>query len=373
MKKNERLGQVLDIAIKAGASDIHLTNKIPPALRVDGKLTKLTKLKVNDPEILEEFARDLIGNEEEYEIYLREKEYDFSVSYNLVRFRAHVYKESGVDSISLRLIPKTVPRIEEMNLPPVLKKLANSKSGLILITGITGSGKSTTLAAMIDEINRTQSKKILTLEDPVEFVHEHKNSIINQREIGTDALSFANGVRAALREDPDIILIGEMRDLETIQNAVTLAETGHLVLGTLHTKSVAETVDRIIDTFPANQQAQIRMQVANSIEAIVCQELIPKAHKQPGRVPRLEIMVADDAARSIIREGQNPSALIDQMQNTSKTLGSQTKIQALARLIAEEKIDFQDGIKGLKLEEADLLKRTVVAFSKAQEKIRGGQ
>lgn len=364
MIQNKKLCQILDIAIKAGASDIHLTNKIPPALRVDGKLTKLVKLETNDPATLEQFTKDLIGDSAEYDKYLRDKEYDFSVSYSSVRFRAHVYKENGVDSISLRLIPKDVPRIEDMNLPKVLKTLAGSRSGLILITGVTGSGKSTTLAAMVNEINSTQAKKILTLEDPVEFVHEHKLSIINQREIGTDALSFANGVRAALREDPDIILIGEMRDLETIQNAVTLAETGHLVLGTLHTKSVAETVDRIIDTFPANQQAQIRMQVANSIEAIVCQELIPKSNGERGRVPRLEIMVADDAARSIIREGQNPSALIDQMQNTSRSLGSQTKIQALAKLIAESKIDLQDGVKGLKLEEIDLLKRTIVAYTK---------
>lgn len=362
LSNQEKLNNILDIAIRNGASDIHLTNKLPPALRIDGVLKRLNKLPENEPLILEEYVKLMIDDDKGYKIFLEEKEYDFSLSYKSVRFRAHVYKENGASAASLRLIPKTIPKIEEMNLPPILKKLSNSKSGLILVTGITGSGKSTTLAAMIDEINRTQAKKILTLEDPVEFVHEHKSSIINQREVGSDVLTFANGVRAALREDPDIILIGEMRDLDTIKNAMTLAETGHLVLGTLHTKSVAETVDRIIDAFPANQQQQIRMQVSNTIEAIICQELLPKANGERGRVPRLEIMVADDAARSIIREGQAPSALVDQMQNTSRTLGSQTKIHALAKLIHSRLVSFEDAARGLKAEELDLLRRTIATL-----------
>ena len=357
----ERLNQVLEIAIRAGASDIHFTNKLPPTLRVNGNLMKLDKLPENDKESLSGITKAMVDNDSRYEEYIENMELDFSITYKDVRFRAHIYRENGTDSASLRLIPSNIPTIEEMNLPPVLKKIANLKSGLVLITGITGSGKSTTLAAIIDEINRNQSKKILTLEDPIEFVHKHKKSIVNQREIGTDALSFANGVRAAMREDPDIILVGEMRDLDTIQNAITLAETGHLVLGTLHTKSVPETVDRIVDSFPGIQQKQIRIQVANAIESIVCQELLPKIGG--GRVASLEIMMADEAARSIIRAGQSPSALVDQMQSTSRTLGSQTKTQSLARLVVGNFLTLEDALHGLKDEERDLLMRTVSSLS----------
>jgi len=356
----DRFYGILDIAIRAGASDIHLTNKLPPTLRVDGELRRLSKLEENNPESLEGFVEEML-TEEEFEKYKKEHEIDLSMSYGSVRFRIHIYRQSNSDCIVLRTIPQDIPNFGDMNLPPILKKFTNMKNGLVLITGVTGSGKSTTLAAIIDEINRTQSKNIITVEDPLEFIHEHKKSIVNQREIGSDVNSFSRAVRAAMREDPDILLVGEMRDLETIQNAITMAETGHLVFGTLHTKSVGETVDRIIDVFPADQQEQIRIQLANSLEGIVCQDLLPKIGG--GRVPQCEIMIANDAIRSIIRENQNPNAIVDQMQTNSKKLGMQTKTQALARLVVDGLIERETAMKNLKEEEYDALKRTIVALS----------
>lgn len=357
----KRFYQILDIAIRAKASDIHLTNKLVPTLRVDGELRRLNKLEVNTPEVLEAFVHEMVKDNERLEKYIKEKEVDLSISHGGVRFRVHIYRQDNSDAVSLRIIPEKIPSLKEMNLPEVLKKFTTIKSGLVLITGITGSGKSTTLAAIVDEINRNQAKNIITVEDPVEFIHEHKKSIVNQREIGTDVSSFARAVRAAMREDPDILLVGEMRDLDTIQNAITLAETGHLVLGTLHTKSVGETVDRIIDVFPPGQQAQVRIQLANSIEGIVCQDLLPKIGG--GRVPCLEIMIANDAIRSIIRESQNPNSIVDQMQTTSKKLGSQTKIQSLARLVIDGLIDKETALRNLKSEDFDLLNRTIVSLS----------
>lgn len=358
----KRLHQILDIAIRANASDIHLTNKLVPTLRVDGELRKLNKLEENTPEALEAFVKEMVKNEDKLNKYMKEKEVDLSISHDGVRFRVHIYRQNNSDAASLRIIPKDIPGFEEMNLSETLKKFTTIKSGLVLITGVTGSGKSTTLAAIIDEINRNQAKNIITVEDPVEFIHEHKRSIVNQREIGTDVSSFARAVRAAMREDPDILLVGEMRDLDTIQNAITLAETGHLVLGTLHTKSVGETVDRIIDVFPPGQQDQIRIQLANSIEGIVCQDLLPKIGG--GRVPCLEIMITNDAIRSIIRENQNPNAIIDQMQTTSKKVGSQTKVQSLAKLVINGMINKETALKNLRSEDFDLFNRTIVSLSK---------
>lgn len=356
-----RFHQILDIAINTGASDIHLTNKLVPTLRVDGELRRLNRLEENTREALEGFVREMVPEENDFERYMLEKEIDKSLSYGGVRFRVHIYRQNNSDAVSLRIIPEKIPSLAEMNLPEVLKKFTHVKSGLVLITGITGSGKSTTLAAIIDEINRTQSKNIITVEDPVEFIHEHKKSIVNQREIGTDVSSFARAVRAAMREDPDILLVGEMRDLDTIQNAITLAETGHLVLGTLHTKSVGETVDRIVDVFPPEQQAQVRIQLANSIEGIVCQDLLPKIGG--GRAPCLEIMIANDAIRSIIRENNGPNAIVDQMQTTSKKTGAQTKIQALAKLVINNLITREVAMRNLKVDDFEILDKTIVSLS----------
>lgn len=348
--------RILDTGIKAKASDIHLTDRLLPTFRVDGVLRKPGGFVENTPEALAAFVRVML-NDVQLEEYKELKEADISLAHGGVRFRVHIYKQSKTDAIVLRIIPTKIPGFEEMNLPKVLKKFTKVKSGLVLITGITGSGKSTTLAAMIDEINTNQSKNIITIEDPVEFIHEHKRSIVNQREIGADVLSFDRAVRAAMREDPDILLVGEMRDLETIKNAITMAETGHLVLGTLHTKSVPETVDRIIDVFPPAQQDQIRIQLSNSIEGIVCQNLLPKIGG--GRVPSLEIMIINNAIKSIIRENQSASAIVDSIPNSP---GAQTKIQALAKLVATQKITLDIAKDQLKDNEHDSLQRTIVSM-----------
>ena len=363
----DKFHNILDIAIKAGASDIHLTNNLVPTLRVDGELRRLKKLEENTPEILEGFVKEIL-TEEEFEKYRKENEIDLSMTYGsmrfygAVRFRIHIYRQSNSDCIVLRTIPQDIPSFGELNLPPVLKKFTTMKNGLVLITGGTGSGKSTTLAAIIDKINTHQSKNIITIEDPIEFIHKHKLSIVNQREIGSDVSSFSRAVRAAMREDPDILLVGEMRDLETIQNAITMAETGHLVFGTLHTKSVGETVDRIIDVFPANQQDQMRIQLANSIEGIVCQDLLPKIGG--GRVPTCEIMIANDAIRNIIRENQGPNAIVDQMQTTSRAQGTQTRIQSLAKLVVDGLIDQETALNNIKSDEIESLNRTIVSLSR---------
>ena len=349
--------RILETAIKAEASDIHLTDKLVPAVRVDGVLRRLGGFPVNNPESLAGFVKTML-NENQIEILEELKEYDASLAYAGVRFRIHIYKQNKSDAIVLRLIPTKIPGFEEMNLPNVLKEFTKVKSGLVLITGPTGSGKSTTLAAIIDEINTNQAKNIITIEDPVEFIHQHKMSIVNQREIGSDVLSFDRAVRAAMREDPDILLVGEMRDLDTIKNAITMAETGHLVFGTLHTKSVPETVDRIIDVFPANQQDQIRIQLSNSIEGIVCQSLLPKVGG--GRVPDLEIMIINDAIKSIIRENQSASAIVDSM---SLSPGAQTKIQSLAKLVATNKITLQTAEKQIKESDHEALQGTIISYS----------
>lgn len=353
--------QILDIAIKENASDIHLTNKIKPVIRVDGVLRQLEDFEEHTPDILENFVK-ILASKEQYEKYVTEKEIDTSTSYGDVRFRIHIFRQSNADAIALRIIPKTIPTFKELGIPPILKKFTTIPNGLILITGITGSGKSTTLASMINEINENYSKHIITVEDPIEYIHTHKKSIINQREVGADVQDFSRAVRAAMREDPDVLLVGEMRDLDTIQNAITMAETGHLVLGTLHTKSVSETVSRIIDVFPPAQQDQIRIQLASSIKGIVSQSLLPKIGG--GRVPSCEIMIVNDAIKSLIRENQNPNSIVDQIQMNSKKTGSQTLIQSLAKLIVDRQITQDTAIKDMTEKDIELLKSMIVSYSR---------
>lgn len=359
----EKIGKILDVAIEKNASDIHLTNDLKPTLRVDGELQVIEEFEVNDREMLREFVKE-ISNEKQLETYLEDKELDSSISYGDVRFRIHIFRQDNADALALRLIPRHIPTLEEINVPMVLKKFTTMPNGLILVTGVTGSGKSTTLASMIHEINMNYSKHIITIEDPVEYIHSHNKSIINQREVGADVHSFSRAVRAAMREDPDIILVGELRDLDTIHNAITMAETGHLVFGTLHTRSVAETVSRLIDVFPANQQDQIRIQLANSINGIVAQELLPM--EGGGRVPSCEVMIANDAIRSLIRENQNPNAIVDQMQMNSKKLGSQTKLQSLANLVVDGKISGRTSMKNLSEGEIDSLKSMVAQIGRGR-------
>ena len=264
------------------------------------------------------------------------KELDFSRQLgNVARFRVNVFFKNGGEAAVFRTIPTKVLTFEQLNLPPIVKQLSEKEKGMVLVTGPTGSGKSTTLAAMIDFINRTRKGHILTVEDPIEFVHETRMCMVNQREVGPHTLSFANALKSALREDPDVILVGEMRDLETISLAITAAETGHLVFGTLHTSSAGKTVDRIIDVFPTNQQAQIRAMFSESIEGVVAQKLLPK--KDGGRVAALEIMLGTTAIRNLIREGK--TFQIPSMIQTGQALGMQSLDQALKHLVESGEIE----------------------------------
>lgn len=292
--------ELVNIATSKNASDIHITVGIPPVFRINGQLLNYgeEKLKPDDTKTLvyETLSEDLIKKLEEN----GEVDTSFS-SPGVGRYRVNAYKQRGSYGMALRIIPLEIPSIEDLGLPGIVKDLARLPRGLILVTGPTGSGKSTTLATMINQINNERRCHILTLEDPIEYLHRHNQSIVNQREIGTDSKSFAASLRAALRQDPDVILVGEMRDLETISIALTAAETGHLVLSTLHTNGAAKTIDRIIDVFPPHQQQQVRVQFSSAIQAIISQQLLPKADES-GRVAAFEVMVATPAIRNLIRE-----------------------------------------------------------------------
>lgn len=370
MKIKENLKKIFDLAVERKASDIHLTANLQPTLRIDGVLTPLNDFPINTKEVLEDFVEQLL-TEDKMEKLKQEKELDTSISYETassedgsVRFRVHIFQQSGFFAIVLRLIPTKIPRFKDLGIPPVVKKFATLPNGLVLITGVTGSGKSTTLASLIDEINRNFSKHIVTVEDPIEFIHKHNKSIVNQREIGSDVKDFPRAVRAAMREDPDILLVGEMRDLETIQNAITMAETGHLVFGTLHTKSAAETISRIIDIFPPEQQSQIRTQLASSIKGILSQHLIPKI--DGGRIPSCEVLVTTPAIQSMIRENKNTSSILDQIEMKSKDLGSQTHLQSVAKLLVAKKITLEVAKTGLSAEDVQRLNGLIVAESKKE-------
>ena len=313
--------ELLKIGMEKRASDIHITVGVPPILRIDGKLTPLDMepLKPSD-------TKDLVYNTlSESLIQQLEKEGELDTSFSspgIGRYRVNAYKQRGSYAMALRIIPLEIPSMESLGLPAVIKDLARLPRGLILVTGPTGSGKSTTLAAMIDLINKERNCHILTLEDPIEYLHKHNRSIVNQREIGIDSKSFANGLRAALRQDPDVILVGEMRDLETISIALTAAETGHLVLSTLHTVGSAKTIDRIIDVFPPYQQQQVRVQLSTVIQAIISQQLLPKASGD-GRVAAFEVMIATPAIRNLIREEK-----IHQIDTAIQT-GAKYKMQTM--------------------------------------------
>jgi len=290
--------------VELGASDIHLTVFRPPLFRVNGRITPASDYETLNAEDTVRLGEELIPNEK---VRLQLEEHgqaDFSNAFpGIGRVRVNLYIQRGSWAAAIRLIPVTVPELSTLNLPPVIADLARKESGLVLVTGVTGSGKSTTLAAMINLLNNTRNANILTLEDPIEYLHRHGSCIINQREIGTDTPNFALALRAALRQDPDVILVGEMRDLETISTALTAAETGHLVFATLHSGSAAQTVERIVDVFPPHQQGQVRIQLANCLQGIVTQQLVPKADRS-GRVCATEILVATPAIRNLIRENK---------------------------------------------------------------------
>ena len=324
-------------AVERRASDIHLTVGVPPTLRINGALVRLNLPPLGPADTLRLF--ESIAPEERQTYFRQNGEVDFSHTiHGLSRFRVNAFRQRGSVAIAVRLIPEQVPTLDQLELPEVVATLARKPRGLILVTGPTGSGKSTTMAAMINLINEEQSCNIITLEDPIEYLHRHKKSLINQREISADTRSFANGLRAALREDPDVILVGEMRDMDTISIAVRAAETGHLVLATLHTSDASQTIDRIIDVFPPYQQQQIRTQLSLTLQGIISQQLLPR-RSGTGRAVAVEILVATPAVRNLVREGKSHQ-LLTVIQTGAKT-GMQSMDAALrdlcrAGIVADE-------------------------------------
>jgi twitching motility protein PilT len=321
---------LLEQMVAHNASDLHLTVGSHPALRVRGRLERLEGFPVLTADMTRQLLYRIISSEQQKRLEI-ERQIDLSYSIpGLARFRVNIYSQRESLAGAFRLIPADLKSLEELGLPSSLYKLCEKPRGLVLVTGPTGSGKSTTLASLIDEINRTKADHIITIEDPIEFLHRHKRCIVNQRELGPDATTFADALRGALRQDPDVILLGEMRDLETISTALTAAETGHLVFATLHTQDAASTVDRVIDVFPAAQQGQIRTQLAGTLEGIVAQTLLPTADGQ-GRVAAVEVLLPDDAVRNLIRQAKVEQ--IYSIMQTSGKKGMQTMEQALAELV----------------------------------------
>jgi twitching motility protein PilT len=322
--------QLLTFGVQQGASDCHLSSGEPPMLRIHGELKKLDHPPLSKDDV-HNMVFDMM-NDNQRKVFQETRECDFSFEMgDIARFRVNVFMQRRGEAAVFRTIPTKILALEQLGMPPILRELCDKEKGLILVTGPTGSGKSTTLAAMIDYLNDTFEGHILTIEDPIEFVHKSKKCLVSQRELGPHTLSFSNALRAALREDPDVILVGEMRDLDTIQLALTAAETGHLVFGTLHTSSAPKTVDRVIDVFPPNQQAQIRAQFAESIEGVITQTLLKK--KSGGRAAALEIMVGTNAVRNLIREAKLHQ--IPGIMQASRKDGMQTMDMALIDLVTK--------------------------------------
>jgi len=336
------LRALLQEMIDKEASDLHITAGERPKLRVDGDICDSSVDHILSPKDTLQLAYSVLTEAQKKRFEL-EDELDFSFGIqNLARFRGNVFKQRGCVAMVLRMIPFSVRTFNDLGLPPIVARLAERPRGLILVTGPTGSGKSTTLAAIIDKVNKERRSHIITVEDPIEFIHRHQNCIVNQREIGTDTKSFANALKYALREDPDVILVGEMRDLETIASALTIAETGHLVLATLHTNSAAESINRIIDVFPHNQQSQVRAQLAFVLEGVVTQSLLQRARGK-GRVMACEIMVATPAIRALIRDDkihQIYSAL-----QAGKKHGMQTTVDALYQLYMNRDVTKEECLR----------------------------
>jgi len=318
------------------ASDLHLAVGVPPTLRIDGQLIPLGT-DILTKETIQELVYELL-NDEQKELLAVNKEIDFSFAYEkIARFRVNVFYERGRLAAALRCLPTKIRSIEELGLPKICHQFAQLKQGFVLVTGPTGHGKSTTLAAMIEEINQTRRCHIITIEDPIEYVFSHKKAIISQRELHSDTHSWEIALRSCLREDPNVVLIGEMRDQETISSALTIAETGHLVFATLHTNSASQTIDRIVDVFPPHQQEQIKMQLSNTLEAVLSQRLLPSL--SGGRIPACEILVATPAVRTTIREGK--THLIDNIIQTSAEVGMINLETDLARLVKTGKISLE--------------------------------
>ncbi len=349
--------EILELAVSKKASDIHISANLPPVLRIDGKLFR-TNLPVLSPDDVETIIFPILSNDQRREL---EQNWELDFGYGLHgvgRFRVNVYRDKGSYAAAFRTINSTPPNFDDLGLPEVMKKVAERPRGLILVTGPTGSGKSTTLAAMIDYINSTRVEHVLTIEDPIEFIHQSKKCVIHQRELGQDTKSVANALKSALREDPDVILVGEMRDLETMRLALTAAETGHLVLGTLHTSSASQTIDRIVDIFPEVQQQQIRLQLSISLVAVFSQCLLPKLQPngtKKGRVMAQEIMIVNSAIANLIRE-QKTAQIYSAIQ-TGTGMGMQTLDMCLKDLVNKKLVDPMDAIT--KSQRPDEFKRSI--------------
>lgn len=327
---------LLQLTVERNASDLHLLTGIPPTLRIEGALNPVPGEVALKPEQIENFLKDILSSEQ-FEKLVVNKELDFSLPYSQkARFRANAYTQKGSLAVALRTIPLEILDIDDLGLPKILHSFTSLRQGFVLVTGPTGHGKSTTLAAMLNEINQKRAEHILTIEDPIEFIFQPKKSIISQREMGFDTHSWAVALRSALREDPDVVLVGEMRDHETIQSALTVAETGHLVFATLHTNSAAQTIDRIVDVFPEEQQSQVRLQLSNVIEAVFSMRLIPGVKGR--RVPAYEIMLGTSAIKTSIREGKTHQ--IDNILQTSTEVGMNTLEMSLATLVKQGLIDI---------------------------------
>lgn len=333
------IDDLLRMCVERGGSDLHLTNNLPPTIRLDGELLQLPFQPLTTMEcsrLVYEIMRD-----EQVTKFEQTREMDFSHGVKDVgRFRVNVYMQKETVGTAIRAIPTRIPSFEDLRLPPIIREMAKRTSGLILVTGPTGSGKSTTIATMVDDINNARRCHIMTIEDPIEYVHNHKVSMVNQREVHHDTMNFQNALRAVLREDPDVILVGEMRDLETITAALTLAETGHLVFGTLHTRNAPQSVDRVVDVFPPDQQEQIRVLLANTLEGVVAQQLLPKLGG--GRIAAIEIMIATPAIRNLIREGKTHQMY--SVLETSGQIGMQTMDRMLLDLYKNGYVSFDEAL-----------------------------
>ena len=335
----KNLSEIIHNAVRRGASDLHLTVGLPPVYRIDGDLVNADEPPLTEADVTA--AVRVLANDSQIKELEKTGESDFAVTFeDTIRMRCNAFRQQGHTALALRILPLTIPTVKSLGMSDIFIEMAEKPRGLVLLTGPTGSGKSSTLAAMLDHINHTRRRHIITLENPIEFVYKPDRCIINQREVGDDTGSFATGLRAALRQDPDVILVGEMRDLETISTAITAAETGHLVFGTLHTKGAANTIDRIIDAFPPEQQEQIRIQLADVLEYAVAEALLPKIGG--GRVAAYEILVATPAVRSLIR--QNKSFQITSTMQTGKRQGMQLLDDALAELVRSGQVTMENAL-----------------------------
>jgi twitching motility protein PilT len=338
------LNEILKVAVKGGASDIHLKSGLPPMFRVDGALVPLKNGERMMPDELTNIAASIMSSVQKARFEeSREADLAYGVA-GLGRFRVNVFQQRGSIGIVFRVIPFGVKTAEQLHLPPVIQKIARENRGLILVTGTTGSGKSTTLAAMIEQINSERTSHIMTIEDPIEFLIRDRRSIVNQREIGVDTHSFSNALRAALRQDPDVILVGEMRDFETIEIALTAAETGHLVMSTLHTLDATETINRIISVFPPYQQKQVRLQLATILKAVVSQRLVPRADGN-GRVPALEVLVSTAFVRECIGDKDRTKEIPEVISKGYTSYGMQTFDQSLMQLVKDELVTYDEALK----------------------------